>query len=198
MAQKKLTSFFNISDGSSSTEIPTTRTADDEVFLDDDGDDESLTMRHDSEQEECEQQPSTSSCVSPCECRCCTDVSIPYHPLDVSESKISHAYHNKEREQGKLKSYARKIQPSWYEKYPWISVCTSSFKIFCTTCRHAKQQNLLTFSKSQKPTFIEEGFRNWGKALSRFQEHEKSITHREAVVKMVAKSGSIPISARLN
>ena len=65
----------------------------------------------------------------------------------------------------KSKAYSRKIQPSWYEKYPWISVCTSRFKIFCTICRHAKQQNFLTFSKCQSSTFIEEGFGNWRKAL---------------------------------
>ena len=148
-----------------------------------------------SREEDCEPISGISSCV-PCECQCCTNITIPYHPMDVSDSKVSHAHHSKERK-GMVKAYSRKIQPSWYEKYTWISVCTSKFRVFCTICRHAKQQNFLTFSKCQSSTFVEEGFGNWRKALQRFQEHEKSMTHREAAVK-IAASRSTPIATILN
>ena len=91
--------------------------------------------------------------------------------MDVSDSKVSHVHQCKECK-GMVKAYSRKIQPSWNEKYTWISVCTSKFRVFCTICRHAKQQNFLTFSKCQSSTFVEEGFGNWRKALQHFQEHE--------------------------
>ena len=34
---------------------------------------------------------------------CCTDVALPYHPLDVSKSKVSHALQSKECNKGILK-----------------------------------------------------------------------------------------------
>ena len=79
-----------------------------------------------------------SVCVS-CECKCCVDITNPYHPWDVSDSKLMHVCQSKERREGKLDAYSRKIQPSWYEKYPWVSVCTSILKIFFNICRHAMQ-----------------------------------------------------------
>ena len=59
------------------------------------------------------------------------------------------------------------------------------------------QKNLLTFSKSPKAIFIDEGSGNWKDALQRLQEHEKSMTHKEAT-KKIAQSSSTPIVARLN
>ena len=101
-------------------------------------------------------KPSTST--STCTCQCCTKPETPYHPSEVSDSKVAVAHHSKERKMGQLKTYSRKIQPSWYGKYHWILVCTSRYKIFCSTCRGAKQLGLLSFSKHQKTVFTEEGY----------------------------------------
>ena len=166
MAQRKLDFFFSTRTSTSEPSESDTPITEDLVSEDDT---ESLSG-------EDLEESGISSCI-PCECQCCMNITIPYHPLDLSDSKVSHVHQSKERKGGKLKTYSRKIQPSWYAKYPWISVCTSKFKIFCTTCRCAKQQNILTFSKCQSSAFIEEGFGNWGKALQRFKEHEKSMTH---------------------
>ena len=35
-------------------------------------------------------------------------ITIFYHPLDVSDSKVSHAHQSKEYKEGKLKAYSRK------------------------------------------------------------------------------------------
>ena len=72
------------------------------------------------------------------------------------------------------KSVTTKIQPNWFMKYPWISVCTSTFRIFCVTSRGAKKFCVLTLSKHQKSTFVEDGFGNWKKVLQKFLDHEKS------------------------
>ena len=102
-------------------------------------------------EEHCELISGISSCV-PCECQCCTNITIPYHPMDVSDSKVSHAHHSNERK-GKVKAYSRKIKPSWYEnpgcwyeKYPWISVCTSKFRVFCTILSYADMLSSKTLS----------------------------------------------------
>jgi hypothetical protein len=93
------------------------------------------------------------------------------------------------------KNSKRSIQASWYDKHPWISVCTSSYKVFCHVCCSARKQNLITFSKRIKLTFVEGGFSNWKKAIQRFYEHEKSEMHREAITKV--KSNTIDIAAHL-
>ena len=96
-----------------------------------------------------------------------------------------------------MKTYSRKIQTSWYAKYPWISVCTSRYKVFCSTCRGAKHLGL-TFPKQKTSVFVEEGYCNWSKALQRFQDHEKSEIHKEATEKMAIKSSGINITAQLS
>ena len=92
-------------------------------------------------------EPCTSSVDSePCQCRCCLDPHTPFQPLEVAESEI------------KSKSFSRRIQCGWYKSFPWISVCSSSFKIFCTKCCSAKLQGLLSFPKHYKSAFIDDSF----------------------------------------
>ena len=108
---------------------------------------DSLEMESDNEQEAHTADNPDSSLESPqCECQCCIHPNTPYQPMDVMESKTTHSHLSKKRQAGKVKSYSRKIQPSWYKKYPWITVCTSKYRIFCVS---AKEQGLLTFTKHQ-------------------------------------------------
>ena len=62
----------------------------------------------------------TSESIHDCTCQCCSNPEIPYHPSDISctESKIRHSHQSEERKMGQVKSYNRKIQPSWCAKYP--------------------------------------------------------------------------------
>ena len=96
-------------------------------------------------------------------------------PMEVSDSKYTHSHFSKNV--GKVKCYSRKIQPALYKKFQWITVCTSKYKIFCACFRSANLQGLLTFSKCQKMTFIDQGFGSWNKAIQRFNKHEKSEMH---------------------
>ena len=85
MAQKKL-NFFATREASTS-EPSESETS---VSLEDD---RSMSLREgDSEL--------LPSCVpSECDCQCCRNISIPYHPLHVSDSKVSHAHKSKERKE---------------------------------------------------------------------------------------------------
>ena len=135
---------------------------------------------------------------SDCTCKDCTDLNISHQLGDIDKSKVVHSHNSKERQDCK-KSYCRKIQPAWYQKYPWITVCSSRYKIFCRTCRSAQQQGLLSSSVlSRKSPFITGGFGNWRKALKRFQEHEKSEMHLEAIERLAAKASSLHIGVQLN
>lgn len=138
------------------------------------------------------EQTSSSDQSMPCECQCCSEPSTPFHPKNVMESGVP------QRKEGSGRNlYLRRIQPSWYEKHPWISVCTSSYKIFCAICRSAKYQGLLTFPKRQKFAFVDSGFMNWKKALKRFLDHENSTMHKEALLKLAAKASYKGIDAQL-
>ena len=145
-----------------------------------------------------ETSDSESTLTSNCSCPCCTRPESSHQPLEVSDSKVAVAHHSKERKAGQKKTYLRSIQPSWYGKHPWISVCTTRYKIFCSVCRGAKQLGLVKFSKYQKSVFTDEGYGNWTKALQRFQDHEKSDMHREATEKMAARSSGMNVMAQLS
>ena len=134
--------------------------------------------------------------VHGCTCQCCSHPEAPYHPSDLSDSKICHKHHSKDRKKGEKKSYQRKIQSSWFVKYPWISVCASTYRIFCSTCRGARKFGLL--STPHKSAFIDDGFGNWKKALQKFSEHDKSEVHREAIAKLAAKNSGQSIASALN
>ena len=48
-----------------------------------------------------------------------------------------------------------------------------------------------------RSAFVEDGFSNWKKATQRFREHEKSVMHHEALMKLAAQS-STSISTQLS
>lgn len=139
----------------------------------------------------------SSGAKESCECQCCAFPGTPYQPADVSESKTTHSHSCKERQHGQVKSYSRKIQPSWYKRYPWISVCTSRYKIFCATCCGAKQQGILTFTRHKSTAFVNQGFGSWNKAIERFTDHERCEMHKEAVEKLAAKSSGANVATQL-
>ena len=126
--------------------------------------------------------------VDACSCACCSNFNAAHHPTDFELSKKPHGQ----------KNWKRSIQASWYKKHPWISVCTSSYKVFCYVCCSARSQDLINFTKRYKLAFVEGGFCKWKKALQRFSEHEKSEMHREAMTKVAAKSNAVDVGAQLN
>ena len=97
-----------------------------------------------------------------------------------------------------MKSHTRTIQTSWYKHHPWISVCTTSYKVFCVICLNARDQGLLSISTSQRlTTFVSGGFSNWKNALKKFREHESSNLHKESAMKLAARRG-VGIDAQLS
>ena len=124
-----------------------------------------------------------------CNCSRCKNFDVSHQPTKLERSKCHH---------GQQKSHSRSIQESWYEKYPWISVCTSSYKLFCRVCCSARSHNLVTFSKRNNLTCVKGGFCNWKKALQRFTDHKKSEMHREAMMKLTARSSIVDVGIQLS
>lgn len=68
---------------------------------------------------------------------------------------------------------------------------------YCSTCRSAKSQGLLAFPKHYKSAFVDDGFKNLKKALERCRDHEGSVMHKEAALKLAAiKSAANGIDAQ--
>ena len=62
-------------------------------------------------------------------------------------------------------------------------------KVFCVFCRYAKAHKMVIFSFHSDPTFTDSGFDNYKKAVEKLNQHEASMTHREAVMKCLAIRG---------
>ena len=108
----------------------------------------------------------------PCDSICCSDDKKPFQPRDDI-----------------LKSMAksgRNIVSSWFKHYPWLTVCTTKKKVYCTYCKFANKRGLITFSKNANPAFTVDGFNNWKKAKSKFNSHDASLTHKEAKMKWLS------------
>ena len=58
-----------------------------------------------------------------CPCPCCTNFDIAHQPTNLSGSKSKGH-----------QLYSRTIQSSWYARYKWITVCTSSYRVYCHIC----------------------------------------------------------------
>ena len=94
------------------------------------------------------------------------------------------------------KRKTRTVQAKWFQDFPWLSYCVARTALFCHYCRTAERQQLLTFSKNAETAFTVDGFQNWKKAISRFQQHEASTAHKEALSKLsVVKQ--MPVTAQL-
>ena len=157
---------------------------------------DSETVADDGSQDEA--QSSESPTISPCECPCCTDYTTPHQPsMNLDSSKRKQPYLTKQGEcTSTMKSHTWTIQSSWYKLHPWISVCTTNYKVFCATCLNARDQGLL--SMNQKWTsFVSGGFSNWKNALAKFREHEGSNSHKESAMKLAAKK-CVGIDAQLS
>ena len=57
-------------------------------------------------------------------------------------------------------------------------------RVFCFHCLDCYLKGALNFTKKYDSAFIKEGFCNWKKARERFERHEKSESHKEAMLKL--------------
>ena len=96
-----------------------------------------------------------------------------------------------------LASKGRNFQPQWCKQFTWITICTSSKKVYCLYCRYAVQHKMITFIKTGEKAFTQDGFQNWRKAIEKFKAHECSHTHKEAMMKWNAR-GRPTIAAELS
>ena len=103
-------------------------------------------------------------------CMCCNDDQRAYHP---HEGTVLSLFTRK----------GRRFLPTWYDKFPWITLCTAQKKVFCVYCRYAYKHDLFTFCKKGDEAFSVKGFDNYKKAVEKFRIHENSDSHLEGRLK---------------
>ena len=134
---------------------------------------------------------SKASVCEHCESQCCTKDECNQPITDDILKKTSRCYVIK----GKTKT--RCVQKQWFETYKWLTLCESRQKLFCFICRNQNSKGSLTFSKNAEGAFISDGFDNWKKGIIKFQSHQQSKCHREAVEKYYA-CNKCPVSSQLD
>ena len=63
------------------------------------------------------------------------------------------------RRPGKGKGqHFRLVSPSWFGKYPWLSMCERTGLLFCFYCTTTQNKQILTVSTKADPSFTRVGF----------------------------------------
>ena len=73
----------------------------------------------------------------------------------------------------------RAFRSSWYTQYPWLHYQEGNDSVLCFHCMVARKRGLL--HGTGDAVFSRIGFSNWKKALEKFEKHQKSNYHRDAV-----------------
>ena len=74
----------------------------------------------------------------------------------------------------------RSFCSSWYVKYPWLHYQEHSDSVLCYYC-HVADKRHLPISANKDAAFTTSGFSNWKRAIEKFNKHETSMSHHQAV-----------------
>ena len=125
-------------------------------------------------EDECDHTDGASGAI--CSASCCKNAT--YVPVQVTDPGT---LLKTKKLQGKK---WRQFNSDWFKVYPWLVLCTTKRKAFCSYCRYSSERGLLTEKKGREVLYsIHVGFDNWKKAHETFSHHQQSCTHREAVLK---------------
>jgi len=100
---------------------------------------------------------------SACTSECCARANDEQGPTPF-QPKDSSTIEDTRRKQGQK---SRLFSPTWYVTYPWITLCTTKFRVFCVCCRYCIRKGLA----KKEEAFVSCGFDNWKKAHERFSQH---------------------------
>jgi hypothetical protein len=102
------------------------------------------------------------------DCQCCSG-DEPNQP-----SKSDFDYSLTARRYG---SQVRKMDPGWYDKWKWLSLCKQRLAVMCTQCRWMNTGNRWPPGIKVEAAFTSKGFSSWQVASAKFGVHEKSDAH---------------------
>lgn len=97
-----------------------------------------------------------------------------------------------------LKGRTLSFRQSWFDSYSWLHYKASVSGVVCFYCEKAEHLGLFELSRNREDAFTTVGFRNWKKALQRFQEHAQSRSHQFAVERVAHDQAAQPVDSQLS
>ena len=85
--------------------------------------------------------------------------SVPFHPDQNYQFPTSYA--------GKQK---RSCQWQWFINFPWLDYNEEIDSVTCFTCKKQNFKENLVAKRLKESVFLESGFHNWKKALTKFEK----------------------------
>ncbi len=96
-------------------------------------------------------------------------------------------------------TFSRSFNTNWFDKWRWLHYIEEGDRIVCFSCVKAVEKRLINEDSVRfDSSFVKGGFTNWRKATEKFNEHEKSKLHCDAIQKIAAAVQSTPITAILS
>ena len=102
---------------------------------------------------------------------------------DCTHQPKSHNF--PKRKFGQKSVVHRSFQSSWFDRWNWLHYCEAKDVVYCFVCLRANVEKKLIWSGNADSAFITTGFCNWKDAYSKFDKHQASKCHAEAVLKTV-------------
>lgn len=84
-------------------------------------------------------------------------------------------------------TFSRSFNTNWFDKWRWLHYIEEGDRVVRFNCVKAVEKRLINEDSVRfDSSFVKRGFTNWRKATEKFNEHEKSKLHCDAIKKIAA------------
>lgn len=88
------------------------------------------------------------------------------------------------------------FQEKWFREYSWLHYCPSLKGVLCFYCAKYFANSKSKLASKMDPAFISNGFRNWKKAVEKFDAHKDSQCHKVALMTRIQET--CPVDMQLS
>ena len=110
---------------------------------------------------------------------CCSSVPFPDKPHQAKDLLFP------KRTVGQSVIVSRSFQSTWFDKWPWLHYNEGNYTVFCHICTKVNVERKLRWATKVDASFVTSGFSKWKLATTKFDKHQCSQCHSEAVLKTV-------------
>ena len=111
-----------------------------------------------------------------------TNFTVPEIVGDKPNQPAATTFKYPKRKYGDKKPTWRSFQPTWFQKWPWLTYDQGQDKVYCFTCVQAvKKEGGVLFKGKTDDAFLTRGYCNWKDAAG--NKHGGFPTHERSQVK---------------
>ena len=71
----------------------------------------------------------------------------------------------------------RSYKHDWFKRFPWLDYNAFDNSVTFYVCKRQNNQDNLNTERCKENAFLEKGFKNWKKALEKFEKHQSCQCH---------------------